>query len=239
MDAVQYALGPVASLSAWRACSCGVAGVRPRLGEPDLARCVARVRDLRRHAAVEAIGAVPLDVIVGDARRVHRCGALDTIVLRRDLPKWSFCSLGGDVYLCSPELCFVLLARGGDLMRLLAVGSELCGTYALRPDGSGGFVRRPGLTTTSDLATYLDHVGRRHGCRLARQALGALVDGLATPREAWDHLSEACTGALPDASGLGLGCGQYRVLREMAGYERDMRHLRRARVISPTTGPLA
>lgn len=226
MEAVQFALGPVASLSAWRAFSCGGAGIRPRPGEPDLACCVARVRDLRRHEAVAAIGDVPLDVIVGDIRRVHRCSTLDAIVLRRDLPRWSFCSLGGGAYLCSPELCFVLLARGGDLPRLLEVGSELCGTYALRPDGSGGFVRRPCLTTTDDLTAYLGQVGRRHGCRLARRALEVLEDGLGSPRETWEHLARSC-GVSGGASN-GVGCGEHRVLREMAGYERGIRHLSRA-----------
>lgn len=57
-------------------------------------------------------------------------------VLVPPVPLRSFVRVRGDVLVTSPELTFALLACDGDvdLLDLVLIGYELCGTYVLDPD---------------------------------------------------------------------------------------------------------
>lgn len=192
----QYVLGPVTSLYLWRAYLWGQLGATV-IGnsQPDLRRCVARVGEIRMIDVVRDLLEIqpdlPLDAIVGQARRLHRCKSLNVITLHGHLPFGSFRSLGGNVFICGPELCFALLARGGNFTHLLELGCELCGTYAIAPDGTGRFTSCPQRTTVERLRSYLAHLGHRHGVVRARQAAGWLADCSASPRETDLHLALA------------------------------------------------
>lgn len=177
-------LGPVTSLLLWRAAAHGVVDMPNREGrQPDLARCHARVRDVRRLDEVRALGNVPLDVIVGKKSADHRCRSMDSIVLGAPLPTGSFCSLDDGVYVCSPELLYVLLGRGADRVGLARIGCELCGSYALAHDQSGNFCNCPPITSHERIGAYLRDLGRRHGRRAAGDALAMVADRSDSPRE--------------------------------------------------------
>lgn len=197
MREVECVLGPVASLLAWRA---AMAGVIEAPGEadrhPDLQRCHASVRLVRRLPVIHELGNVPLDVIVGDSRSTHRIKTLDTIVLKGVLPSGSFKMLDEGVYLCSPELCFALLGRAASPVRLAELGCELCGTYSISHDQSGSFVNCPQLTTCAAIESYLEKLGPRHGRRVARQSLALVADGSDSPRETSMYLDLALPNRL-------------------------------------------
>lgn len=183
MDRDLCVLGPVTSLLVWRAARGGLIGL-PRQDEaqPDLALCHARVREVRQVDLVRAMGEVPLDVIVGSRARSHN-GTLRSIYLAGKMPPGSFRHVGEGLYVCTPELCFALLGRGGQVLRLAELGLELCGAYSLAPDQSGRFCSCPALTKKKRLASYLDLLGHRHGLVTARKALDLVTDGPASPRE--------------------------------------------------------
>ena len=184
MEDASYVLGPVCSLIAWRAAMEG------RLDEPtpsedqvDLTRACARVRELRALPVVRRLGDVPLDVLVGNANNAHVCVGLDTIVMQRPLPPGSLYLVDRTTYICGPELCFLLLARGGLDIHLAEIGCELCGTYFIAHDQSGDFDKGPALTSVEKISSYLDMMGRRHGIKTARTMLDLVADGSASPRE--------------------------------------------------------
>lgn len=190
MEEVAYVLGPVTSLLMWRTANLGGCAMPDREGrQPSLGRCVGRAGEIRLLDEVRALGDVPIDVVVGDTRQAHRCASIDHVVLKGTLPPGSFCSLGGGVYVCSPELCLVLLGRGEDLRHLLELACELCGTYSVDPHQTGNFGNAPALTSRGRLASYVALSKGRHGCRLARRMVDEIRDGSDSPRETSMFLS--------------------------------------------------
>lgn len=184
MEEVAFVLGPVTSLLVWRAAMTGaIAKPEKADRQPDLARCRASIRVLQKHPRVLELGSVPLDVMVGEAKAVHRQRFLNTIVLKGSLPEGSFWVLDEGLYVCAPELCFALLGRGGSVIHLAEVGLELCGTYAMAHDQSGQYSNCPQRTDVGKLTTYLDLLGRRHGRRIACEALHLVGNKSDSPQE--------------------------------------------------------
>lgn len=198
MEGGSCVLGPVTSLLLWRAVASGLAEEPRRdVVAPDLSGCVGRVRQVRRIPVVASLGDVPLDVVVGSPRLTHRCRSLDAIVLRGELPAGSFCQVEAGVYACAPELCFLLLGRGGDWLHLAEVGNELCGGYALSHDQTGSYVVRPQLTTHARLEAYVREARGRHGRKVALEALREVCEGSDSPAEtskllAWSTYRRMC-----------------------------------------------
>jgi hypothetical protein len=187
MEETNIVLGPVTSLLVWRAAMEGMVDMPYEpLRRPDRMRSIARVRSVRGLDVIrqlESMGGIPLDVTVAQSIRTHVCNSLDVIMLKDQLPDGSLFAVGEGAYLCSPELCFVLLARGCPTLHLLKLGCELCGTYSIAPDQTGSFVNCPQLTTVAKLSDYVTRLGHRHGVRQARGALEYLADGADSPRE--------------------------------------------------------
>ena len=183
MDKDLCVLGPVSSLLLWRASRCGLIDLsQPDEMQPDLSHCHARIRDMRQLDLVRMLGNVPLDAIVGDRAKSHS-GTLHTIVLAGKMPPGSFVRVGQGLCACSPELCFALLGRGGQVIRLAEFGLELCGTYAIMPDQSGRSCACSALTDGKRLSAYVDLLGHRHGLAVARKVLRLVTEGSGSPRE--------------------------------------------------------
>ena len=184
MEDVSYVLGPVSSLIAWRAAMGGILNEpAPSPRQVDFTRARARVRELQSLPAVQLLGDAPLDALVGRASQTHSCAGLDSIVLKQLLPPGSLYLIDKQTYICGPELCFLLLARGGADIHLAEIGCELCGTYHLAPDQSGTFSNGPALTSTEKLCSYLSQMSHRHGVKAAREILELVADGSDSPRE--------------------------------------------------------
>lgn len=184
MDEPTYTLGPVTSLLIWRAAMQGLVHmpVKPSV-RPDFEGSRSAVRKMRTIPILQALGDVPIDALVSASKRTHACDSLDMMVLRGSLPEGSLWEVGKGVYVCSPELCFVLFARGGFDLHLLEIGSELCGTYSLSYNQTGRYCACKQLTSCKKLGDYLSQMGGRHGIKVARRALGYLQDGSASPFE--------------------------------------------------------
>jgi len=198
MEETNVVLGPITSLMVWRAAMMGSIDMPyESLRQPDRMRSVARVRTVRRLDAVRELGNVPLDVIVGQPKRAHGCKSLNVITLKDQLPDGSLWSAGEGIYLCAPELCFVLLSRGGMCLHLLRLGCELCGTYCIAPDQTGSFSNCAQLTTVEKLRDYVSRLGQRHGVRQARLALRHMANNSDSPRETALFLM----ASLPDRMG--------------------------------------
>lgn len=101
------------------------------------------------------------------------------------IPEKSFMRVknASDVYVASPEACFVQLAADLSLVQLVKLGFELCGSYAIQQSAHGGFTPREPLTSVDALARYLEKADGLKGVKRARQALRYIANNSASPAE--------------------------------------------------------
>lgn len=108
----------------------------------------------------------------------------------QNVPRRSFVKLENNVYLSTPETCFLQLANSLSFEDLVLVGLELCGFYGtIRTHEAGNRgktstmeTRKPRMTPRS-LSTYLQRAGRNHGIAKATKAARHIVAGSASPME--------------------------------------------------------
>lgn len=100
-----------------------------------------------------------------------------------DMPKGSFCMLEKDLYVASPELCFLQAARWLSLSELVKLGFEFCGSYALSESDIRGFVRRDPLTCAKQLRLYLARMKGSNCVVKAQRAARLVADNSASPME--------------------------------------------------------
>lgn len=131
-------------------------------------------------------GCLPLPIHLlaptGNDRRRSACASWH--VHEGPLPPGALLRIADGVAVESPELCFARLAPALARPKLIKIGLELCGTYALRPDLEEGFApkRRPS-TTIASLKKLLDSCGPLKGRLEAERALKYLHEGSASPME--------------------------------------------------------
>ena len=155
----------------------------------------------------------PLHVTVSSIVNQHLINR--AIIHRRDVPypDWSFRRIRPDVFVASPELCFLNAAAILPFNALVLYGMELCGTYArtesiydprrtneiagagivgefqhasTTSDYSGASparYKRNPLTTVQKIEAYLDKSEGAAGVKAARQACRYLLNGSASARE--------------------------------------------------------
>lgn len=125
----------------------------------------------------------PLHILVADqsARRASK-GAVCHVSHHRMLPK-AFTRIGRDLFASSPELCFVQMAGSLSLIKLIVLGFELCGSYAISPSDPRGFVKRKPLTQVDQLSAFVGKMSDMRGLGRARRAVKYVVDGSASPME--------------------------------------------------------
>lgn len=119
-------------------------------------------------------------VLVGEQRQRRRIDGI-RCHLTETVPAGGLVRVEGDIFSSSAELCFVQLAQMLPIVQLIKLGFELCGSYALMPDGS--FEARPAITSKERLSRFLGHASPMNGTKSARQALAHVVNGSASPRE--------------------------------------------------------
>ena len=113
-----------------------------------------------------------------DARRIK---GVTCTVCTCELPARSFVRVLGQVYAVCPELLFIQMAQQLELVPLLELGHELCGTYRL-VDGEAIYGVEP-LTNVSKLKSYTERAEGVRGRRRALQAIKWLADSSASPAE--------------------------------------------------------
>lgn len=97
----------------------------------------------------------------------------------------SFIQVSPDLFVVSPELMFMELAASGefDLLDLVEIGYELCGTYVLDSSWDGYTTTDRPITSVRALARAAKAWSPRHGARLALDALRHIHDGSHSPME--------------------------------------------------------
>ncbi|NLG10051.1 MAG: hypothetical protein GX562_00755 [Coriobacteriaceae bacterium] len=112
-------------------------------------------------------------------------------------PNGSFYKIERGLFVSSPELCFLQIASQMELLKLIELGFELCGSY--RQNGIDNEVvannvdiindQRPGfridkqLTTVRRLRAYISKMERIRGIKKASRAARYLIDHSASPAE--------------------------------------------------------
>ncbi len=125
----------------------------------------------------------PLHVLVPQAKDRGRSKRVSPSVWATFIPKRSFRKVGTDLYVSSPEFLFLQMARKLELVPLIELGMELCGTY--RRDALDGLTLfdRPILTTPSRISRFLDTIGSAPGAKRARAAIKFVAPNSASPLE--------------------------------------------------------
>lgn len=175
---------------------------------------------LHRGDGAASACAPTLEILVDDPKKSHRVNGLRCRIHEGALLPGSLCRIpNAEIYVASPELCFLQACNGPSLLPKVELGLELCGHYvrsdlinpaAAGPDGPGGAPTRPDagcegrppLTSTRRLRAYLIGAHELHGVRPSRRALRWVLDGARSPRESALHLALDLPARL---GGYGLG----------------------------------
>lgn len=99
---------------------------------------------------------------------------------KRSFTEKSALRIGKNLYVSTPEECFLQLASSFSLIQLIQAGFELCGSYAIRDNRL--LVREPRMTVLS-LNAYLTRIDTCYGIHKARIAAQHLLDDSASPME--------------------------------------------------------
>lgn len=129
------------------------------------------------------IETLPLHVTIGERRLQRQSQSIVTHYYKQPFPEKSFCQVGPNVYVSSPELTLCQLASTLPYADLLELCLEFCGGYVLNPDSERGFDDRPAITSARKLAMYVDRYGGRHGAKILRRFLRYVIDSSASPME--------------------------------------------------------
>lgn len=98
------------------------------------------------------------------------------------LPPRTFYCLEPDVYVVSPELCFIQMANELSEIELLKLGYDLTAQYSLMPQG--GFVFRAPITNQKRLMETAKYLSGFKGIKKAHRVLPYICDNAASVREA-------------------------------------------------------
>lgn len=101
------------------------------------------------------------------------------------LPRRAFYQLGtgSDIYVGTAEFSFVQAAGSLDLVSLIRLGCELCGSYGLSPRDPRGFVDREPLCDAARLRRMAAGISGYCGRTRAMRAARYVIDGSASPME--------------------------------------------------------
>ena len=125
-----------------------------------------------------------IDLLVDSkAQRSQAHGISAHICSTETLPAGSLSRIAEDIFVATPELCFVQMAQVLDYIDLVRFGYELCGGYCIDPAAAKGFLNRMPISSTERLERYIDRADGLRGVKLARAALGKVADRSASPRE--------------------------------------------------------
>lgn len=176
-------IGYISALRYWREVSRAGGCRSDALCAGSLSDCCRSAGDMGRIELPQQLeGDVRPDVLVPRAGLRLQPGSYTYHVSSHPYPGGSFCKVGRDVLIASPELCFLQMGELLSVSGLVAVGLELCGSYRLRAEG--GFDGDcPPLTSPGRLAGYVCAAKGRRGHKTAQRAIRWVLEGSASPME--------------------------------------------------------
>ena len=138
---------------------------------------------------------LPLNMFAPDDSSRHAARSVRLSLLPGNLPNNSFIKLQDrqlpsrlremkiDIYVASPELCFLLFAGRLSFVRLIELGCNLCAGYAHSSSSDFKQIFRKPITNASMLSDYIAVAERIPGCKKARRAIRFIYDSSNSPIE--------------------------------------------------------
>ena len=124
----------------------------------------------------------PLQAIVTSKQAETNTSHVHARATTLPLPAGCFTHIRGSLFASTPEFAFAQMASKLTFSQLIALGFELCGTYASDAYGHSTS-NAPALSSATRLAAFVNRTpGFRHR-PMALQALPHILDGSASPRE--------------------------------------------------------
>ena len=150
-----------------------------------LRNCAHTAEEFRSFNLPESeFGSPPLDILVPGSNPPRCPDHFKPHKQYKQLPRHALYPLWDGVFVVSPELCFVQMCQSLTFCEALELGMELCGTYALRPEGIEGKAQRD--YPLIDAEAFRRHVQSWQGFKgllLARKVSKYLAVGSASPME--------------------------------------------------------
>lgn len=145
-------------------------------------RALAQHTHPRLADAPPAACTLPLQAIVIDKQAETATAHVRARATTLSLPAGCFAHISGSVFASTPEFAFTQMANKLTFYQLIALGFELCGTYASDAYGHPASNAFP-LSSAARLTAFVDRAaGFRHR-PMALRALAHILDGSASPRE--------------------------------------------------------
>lgn len=124
----------------------------------------------------------PLHIIVASDNEKRNINGIHCHSIGKSIPPYSFINHSAHVAISSPESCFTQIALSANLIDLIYIGCELCGTYSIDPISKELLSRKP-RTRVAFLQAYLQKAEEIRGRTKAQKALAYLLDNSASPME--------------------------------------------------------
>lgn len=156
--------------------------------------------------------------LIGSTSRCRRSDEYEPHVCMTTLSGKPFYQLAENVFFSSPTFAFVQMAPlEDDLIALLELGYELCGSYRTRKTSALPAYQVNPLMSVRDLNTFVSQNPALRGSRKARRVLRYLADGSASPRETKQALLYGLP-AMYGGYGLGIPSMNFEVKASNAAY---------------------
>ncbi len=141
---------------------------------------IAQIEGIRSSASLES----PAHILVKDPTQSRTTGSFVAHACRASLPGGSLLHFDDDVLVSAPAFAFTqIAARVKNLVALIQLGFELCGTYQTTRTGSESIYQVPPLASVRSLREFVVRNPSINGARKALRALRYIADGSASPRE--------------------------------------------------------
>jgi hypothetical protein len=137
---------------------------------------------------------LPAHVLLSDANRRLKHESVHSNIWQTATPPETFYRIDERWHVAGPELTFLQLANRLDLLELIAVGYEYCGTYAIHPLSGNVTYGLPPATSTKRIERFLAQWPRVRGAKKAKEALACISENSASPMETHLHMRFSLTG---------------------------------------------
>ena len=125
----------------------------------------------------------PLHILVSQPSQNRQRDNIATHLLSSQVPSGSFVEIGKDLFVASPELCFVQMTGSLGIIDAVAFGYELCGFYRKSAASEEGMEKLDPVTTSDEIMQYIEALKAPIGKHKAFQAAQHILDRSRSPAE--------------------------------------------------------
>jgi len=131
---------------------------------------------------------LPVHIIISNPIARWSSKTMQQHVLTDKVTTGCFLKVEDELWVSSPEYCFLQMAGSLSLAKLIELGYEFCGAYSLPAANDAnppdrGFYYRKQLTSTKKLEAFISDMSGVRGYQKAKRALRYLIDNSASPME--------------------------------------------------------